>query len=187
MYLILEDGGNVTNILTMKKLIIFAVIVTAALLQSCDGAKRIQRKLDKYCKLCPSKDSTVTVIQYRDTTITLPGETVEVIDSVYCDSLGNVYSIRLSEKQGQITRLETQLRNNRYKSKAVVDTVYKTIQGNTVYVDRTQTKTITVKEKYIPGFTNFLAWAGGISLLLLLLYVLYRFIKARATGRIKLF
>lgn len=167
------------NILTMKKLIIFAVLAAAALLQSCDGAKRIQNKLDKYCKLCPNKDSVVTIIEHRDTTITLPGETVEVIDSVYCDSLGNVYSIRLSEKQGQITTLETQLRNNRYKSKAVVDTVYKTIKGNTVYVNRTQTKTITVEEKYTPGFVNFLAWSGGICLLILLIYLIYRVIKGK--------
>jgi hypothetical protein len=171
----------------MKKLIIFAVIIAAALLQSCDGAKRIQNKLDKYCKLCPNKDSTVTVIEYRDTTITLPGETVEVIDSVYCDSLGNVYSIRLSEREGKIATLETELRNNRYRSRAVVDTVYKTIKGNTVYVDRTQTKTITVKEKHVPGFINFLAWAGGITLLILLLYLIYRFVKARIVGRTKLF
>ena len=98
---------------------------------------------------------------------------------MYCDSLGNVYSIRLSEKQGQITTLETQLRNNRYRSKAVVDTVYKTIKGNTVYVNRTQTKTITVEEKYTPGFVNFLAWSGGICLLILLIYLIYRVVKGK--------
>lgn len=171
----------------MKKLIILAVIATAALLQSCDGPRRLQKKLDKYCPLCPSKDSTVTVIKYRDTTITLPGETVEVVDSVYCDSLGNVYSIRLSEQQGKITRLETQLRNNRYKSKAIVDTVYKTIKGNTVQIETTKSKTIKVKEKYIPGFVNFLAWLGGIILLIILLYFIYRVVKARLTGRVKFF
>ena len=177
-----------TNILTMKKLIIFTVLATVALLtQSCDPVKRMQRNLDKYCPLCPSEDSTVTIIEYRDTTITIPGETVEVIDSVYCDSLGNVYAIRLSEKDGAILSLETRLQNNIYNCKGKVDTIYQEVEGATVYVDRTKTKTRIVKEKYIPGFINFLAWIGGILLLLLLLYVLYRFIKAKAAGRIKLF
>jgi acyl carrier protein len=34
------------------------------------------------------KDSTVTVIQYKDTTIEIPGETVFIEDTLFCDSLG---------------------------------------------------------------------------------------------------
>ena len=169
----------------MKKLVIFAIVFAGMFVQSCDTAKRIQRKVDRYCPLCPQKDSIHTVITYRDTTITLPGETVEIVDSVYCDSLGNVYSLRIFETQGRITQLEAQLFNNIYSLKARVDTVYRTIKGNTVYVDRTQTKTITVKEKYIPGFTNFLAWAGGIFLILLIIYIVYRIVKTWISGGLK--
>ena len=36
------------------------------------------------------------------TTITLPGETVYIEDTLFCDSLGHVYRARLSEKDGKI-------------------------------------------------------------------------------------
>lgn len=160
----------------MKKILLFIFLIGAIGLTSCNTPKRIQKKLDKYCPLCPTKDSTVTVIKYRDTTITIPGETVEVVDTLYCDSLGNVYSKRLYEKDGVISRLETQLSNNKYKTRVVVDTIYKTIQGNTVYKDRVQVKKIEIEKKYIPGFVSFLSWVGGIFLLLLLIYIAFRII-----------
>lgn len=159
----------------MKNIYVFLILLSVFLMQSCGSAKRMQKNLDKYCPLCPSE--TTTVIEYRDTTIEIPGETVTVIDSVYCDSLGNVYSMRLSEKDGQLIRLKTQINNNKYTIVAKVDTIYKVIEGNTIY--KTQTKTIKVKEKYIPGFVSFLAWAGGIFLILFLSYVIYNRLKSK--------
>lgn len=173
--LILEEGGSVFKHSCMKNIYVFLILVSVFVMQSCGSAKRMQKNLDKYCPLCPSE--TTTVIEYRDTTIEIPGETVTVVDSVYCDSLGNVYSIRLSEKDGELIRLKTQLSKNKYTVIAKVDTVYKVIEGNTIY--KTKVKTIKVKEKYIPGFVSFLAWTGAIFLILFLIYIIYKRLKSK--------
>ena len=65
----------------------------------------LEKRLAKYCPLCVQKDSTTTVIQYKDTTIKIPGETVYLEDTLYCDSLGNVLSTLngvLRDKEGKI-------------------------------------------------------------------------------------
>ena len=64
------------------------LIILLVLLSSCS----LEKRLAKYCPLCVQKDSTVTVIQIKDTTIVIPGETITLIDTLYCDSLGNVIS-----------------------------------------------------------------------------------------------
>jgi hypothetical protein len=142
----------------------------------------IEKKLAKYCPLCPTKDSTVTVIAYRDTTIKVPGETVFIEDTLFCDSLGNVYASRLAEKDGTILKLQSRVVDNKYKVIAKTDTIYKVVKGNTIY--KTQTKTITKtlkpeKIKYVPSFINFLAWFGGIFLIIILIYITYRIIKSQ--------
>jgi len=48
----------------MKYLIILLIV-----LSSCS----LEKRLAKYCPLCVQKDSTITVIQVKDTTITIPG------------------------------------------------------------------------------------------------------------------
>ena len=141
----------------------------------------LERRLEKYCPLCVQETKIETVIEYRDTTIEIPGETVTIVDSLYCDSLGNVVSRFgdiLKDKNGKILSLETRLRNNVYYSRAKVDTVYKTIKGNTIY----KKEVIYLKGKdikYVPSTINFLAYIGGISLILLLIYIAYRIIKNR--------
>lgn len=156
----------------MKIKLLFLLIV----LSSCS----LQRRLDKYCPLCVQESKTETIIEYRDTTIEIPGETVTIVDSLYCDSLGNVVSKFgdiLKDKNGKILSLETRLRNNVYYSSARVDTVYRTIKGNTIY----KNKIVYLKGKdvkYIPSWVVFLAYLGGILLTLLLIYIIYRIIKA---------
>jgi hypothetical protein len=80
----------------------------------------------------------------------------------------------LKDKNGKILSLETRLRNNVYYSRAKVDTVYRTIKGNkeVIYLKGNDIK-------YIPSTINFLAYIGGISLILLLIYIAYRIIKNR--------
>lgn len=149
------------------------VLSTIFLFFSCS----IERRLEKYCPLCTQKDSTVTVIQYKDTTIEIPGETVFIEDTLFCDSLGNVYASRLSERDGTILKLQAKINNNKYKVIAKTDTIYKTINGNTVYKTKLVTKTLKPQKiKYTPGITIFLAWSGGILWALILLYVIYRII-----------
>ena len=156
----------------MKTKLLFILL----LLSSCS----LERRLEKYCPLCVQETKTIT--EYRDTTIEIPGETVTIVDSLYCDSLGNVVSKFgdiLKDKNGKILSLETRLRNNVYYSRAKVDTVYKTIKGNTIY----KKEVIYLKGKdikYIPSWVIFLSYLGGILLTLLLIYIAYRIIKAHA-------
>jgi hypothetical protein len=141
----------------------------------------LEKRLAKYCPLCVQKDSTVTVIQVKDTTITIPGETIFLQDTLYCDSLGNVISKladNLRDKDGEIVTLETRLRNNVYTSKAKVHTIYKTIKGNDIIKIKVITKTLKPERiKFIPWWVNFLAVLGGIVFIILLVYILIRIIK----------
>jgi hypothetical protein len=158
----------------MKKLFIFSLLLV--FFTSCS----IEKRLAKYCPLCTQKDSVVTVTQIRDTTIKIPGETVYIEDTLFCDSLGNVYASRLAEKDGTIIKLQSRVRDNKYKVIARVDTVYKTIKGNTIYKTRLITKTTKPERiKYIPSWVNFLAWLGFIFLLIIIIYVVYRLIKSK--------
>ena len=158
----------------MKKIIILTLSII--LITSCS----IEKKLAKYCPLCTQKDSTSTVIKYKDTTINVPGETVFIEDTLFCDSLGNVYASRLSEKDGTILKLQARIKENKYKVIAKTDTIYKLVPGNTVYKTQVVTKTLKPEKiKYIPGWVNFLAWIGGIWLIIIILYIIYRLIKAQ--------
>jgi hypothetical protein len=129
------------------------------------------------------KDSTTTVIQYKDTTIKIPGETVYLEDTLYCDSLGNVLSTLngvLRDKEGKIISLQTKLQNNVYTSKASVRTIYKTIKGNDVYHTKVVTKTLKPEKiKYIPWWVNFLAVVGGIVMIIILTYIIIKIVRSQ--------
>jgi hypothetical protein len=164
------------NIATIIITIIsFILIIIAA--SSCS----LEKRLAKYCPLCVQKDSTITIIQVRDTTITIPGETITLIDTLYCDSLGNVVSKlkeELRDKDGTLVSLQTKLQNNVYYTKVKVDTIYKTIKGNDIYHTRVVTKTLKPEKiKYIPWWVNFFAVLGVILFIILLVYFGYKLIK----------
>ncbi len=162
----------------MKKLFVLLAILSLVAV-SCDSAKRLQKNLDKYCPLCPGKDSTVTTIEYKDRVVELPGDTTVVTDTLYCDSLGNVYIKRLLQKESEIVNLQSKLKNNKLTTSGIVKTQYITVRDTIVTQARTIIKTLPAKEiKYIPWWVNFLAVLGGITFIILLLYILYRiFIK----------
>jgi len=158
----------------MKKIIILTLSII--LITSCS----IEKRLAKYCPLCTQKDSTSTVIKYKDTTINIPGETVFIEDTLFCDSLGNVYASRLAEKDGTILKLQARVKDNKYKVIAHTDTIYKTIPGNTIYKTQVVTKTLKPEKiKYIPGWVNFFAWLGFIFLLIIIIYIVYKLIKSQ--------
>jgi len=142
----------------------------------------LEKRLAKYCPLCTQKDSVVTVTQYRDTTINIPGETVYIEDTLFCDSLGNVYASRLAERDGTIIKLQSRIRDNKYKVIAKTDTIYRTIKGNTVYRTKLVTKTLKPERiKYIPWWVNFFAVLGGILFIIILIYVIVKVIKKSIT------
>ena len=153
------------------------LVILLLLLSSCS----LEKRLAKYCPLCVQKDSTITVIQIKDTTITIPGETITLLDTLYCDSLGNVVSKlkeELRDKDGTLVSLQTKLQNNVYYTKVKVDTIYKTIKGNDIYHTRVVTKTLKPEKiKYIPWWVNFFAVLGVILFIILLVYFGYKLIK----------
>lgn len=155
------------------------LIILLVILSSCS----LEKRLAKYCPLCTQKDSTVVVTQVRDTTITIPGETVYIQDTLYCDSLGHVISKlgdKLRDKDGKIITLETRLSNNVYTTRAQVRTIYKTIKGNTVYSTKLVTKTLKPEKiKYIPWWVNFLAVVGGIVMIIILIYITIKIIRSQ--------
>ena len=153
------------------------LVILLLLLSSCS----LEKRLAKYCPLCVQKDSTITIIQVRDTTITIPGETITLVDTLYCDSLGNVISKLtgdLRDKDGKLVSLQTKLQNNVYYTKVKVDTIYKTIKGNDIYHTRVVTKTLKPEKiKYIPWWVNFFAVLGVILFIILLVHFGYKLIK----------
>lgn len=160
----------------MKYITYLLLLITVS---SCS----LEKRLAKYCPLCTQKDSTTTIIEYRDTTIEIPGETLYIEDTLYCDSLGNVLSKLngvMRDKDGKILSLQTKLQNNVYTSKAKVDTITKVIKGNDVYHTKVVTKTLKPERiKYIPSWVIFLAYVGGIVLFILLIYILFKLISRR--------
>jgi len=121
------------------------LIILLLLLSSCS----LEKRLAKYCPLCVQKDSIVTVIQIKDTTIVIPGETITLIDTLYCDSLGNVVSKlkeELRDKDGTLVSVQTKIKDNVYYTKAKVHTIYKTIKGNDIYHTKVITKTLNQKK-----------------------------------------
>ena len=157
----------------------FIYLLLLIFVSSCS----LEKRLAKYCPLCVQKDSTVTVIQLKDTTITIPGETITLLDTLYCDSLGNVISKLngdLRDKDGKLISLQTKLQNNIYTSKARVQTIYRTIKGNDVYHTKVITKTLKPEKiKYIPWWVNFLAVVGGIVMIIILIYVIIKIVKSQ--------
>lgn len=152
-------------------------IITILFFGSCS----LEKRLAKYCPLCVQKDSTVTLIEVRDTTIIIPGETITLMDTLYCDSLGNVVSQLngdLRDKEGKLLSLQTKLQNNIYTTKGKVQTIYKTIKGNDIYHTKVVTKTLKPEKiKYIPWWVNFFAVLGVILFLILLVYFIRKLIK----------
>ena len=153
------------------------LVILLLFLSSCS----LEKRLAKYCPLCVQKDSTITVIQVKDTTITIPGETITLVDTLYCDSLGNVISKLtgdLRDKDGKLVSLQTKLQNNVYYTKTKVDTIYKTIKGNDIYHTKVVTKTLKPEKiKYIPWWVSFFAVLGAILFIILLVYFGYKLIK----------
>jgi hypothetical protein len=149
----------------------YSFVVLLILLSSCS----IEKRLAKYCPLCPTE--TETVIERIDSTITVevPGKTITVVDSVYCDSLGNVYSIRLQQVENENMMIRTRLINNRITTDCISDTIYidKIVKG----LNTTTTIEKKIKVPYVKWWVKALAWLGGIVLLLILVLLGLKFLK----------
>lgn len=141
------------------------------ILSSCS----LEKRLAKYCPLCPTE--TITKVEYRDTTVEVmvPGDSVTVVDSLYCDSLGNVFSMRLFERDSEILKLKTRLKNNKYVVDCVSDTVV--VEKNVPGVTKYAKETVKVNVPYKPWWMVALSWIGGVFLLALLLLLILKYLK----------
>jgi hypothetical protein len=158
----------------MKKLFVLLTLL-ALIIVSCDTAKRMQKRLDKYCPMCVSKDSTVTIIEYKDKIVQIPGDSTIIIDTLYCDSLGNIYIKRIYDKDNEIISLNNKLKDNKLTTISTTKVQYIKVPGATITKTRDVIKTLPAKEvKYVPWYINFLAVIGGITFICVLFYIIYK-------------
>ena len=113
-------------------------ILICLLLSSCVLTKK---QKEKFCNTCPTssveyvKDS----VYIKDTIVNIKPDSSTIEALLECDSLGNVRIVELSSIQGQLLKLETELKNNTLKTKAKTDTIKVFVKGNTEikYIEKT--------------------------------------------------
>jgi hypothetical protein len=122
--------------------------------------------------MCP--DTVETVVEYRDTTIhdTIPGETITTIDSLYCDSLGNVYMIEIHKQENENMRLRRLLNNNRLITDCETDTVIREVYVKGIDKIVKETKKINVP--FIPWWAKMLMFLGGVSIFSFIIVLLFK-------------
>lgn len=126
------------------------------------------------------KDSTVTEVTYRkrDTTITIPGDTLKVRVPFYqltpepqtYKSPTQKATVSLSEDD--ILTIDC-IKEEVSRLVELTDTLQSTIKTLQV----TQRDTIVVPERYVPWFVKILAWIGGITLIILAVPLITKIIK----------
>ncbi len=162
----------------MKKALL--ILAVSILVVSCATQKRCTRKFPPEVMV---KDSTwvETKIEYRDTVIYTPSDTVTLTDTLQCDSLGRVNMATQTVSSNQAT-VTVAIKNNELIVEARCDSLelelkkWKEIRSENRF---RQIKEIQVKrEKYIPGFYSFTFWYFLITVGLGVLYFIFR----RAVG-----
>jgi hypothetical protein len=112
----------------MKKILIILGFVL--LLSSCFITKK---KREQICNDC--KTYTIEYIRdsiyIRDTAVIIKPDSASIDALMECDSLGNVRVSEITTLQGNLTKLETKIKDNRFKVKCKSDTIKVHIKGNT--------------------------------------------------------
>ena len=161
----------------MRVILIFLLFATVC--SSCVTQKKCNRKFPASISI---KDSsyTQTKIEYRDTTIYTPADTVTLRDTINCDELGRVNMPERTVRSNNAS-VTVGILNNELNVTANCDSLeielqkireIQTSENKHIYKE-VQIK----KEQYIPSFYQFCFWwfwitAGGISLFLLFKYAL---------------
>ena len=123
--------------------------------------------------------------EVRDTIVTIAPDSASIKALLECDSTGNVLIKELEETQGKNVALEMALKNKQTNkgTALVIDCKADSLQ---VLVDKykeelsqvSDNKQVeTIEVKYIPSFVKWLAWVGGVSILLALLLVVLKVYK----------
>ena len=120
------------------------------------------------------------VVTKTDTLIRTEPDSASIQALLICDSVGNVLVKELEEAQGKNVALQAQLKQTNKGTALVVDCKADSLQ---VLVDKYREElsqvsdnkqTETIEVKYIPSFVKWLAWVGGVSILLALLWVVLK-------------
>ncbi len=175
-------------------LICFFALSWIVLLSSCVTRRACERKFPAQVETIV-KDSTVvnTVTNYRDTTI---AHYIVIPDTVYFDSVlitqypGYLYKRvmirgKWSEAVSWIEYEKLKLRLKEGGADSINIRLNKAIIEREIYKQmwKSTASTKVVKQAYIPKFVQFLAGVGGITIILLILYVVFRvFIKGMKLG-----
>lgn len=145
----------------MKKIskILLLILVTLSV-SSCVTSKKCNRKFPPEI-IIKESIHTNTVVEYRDTIIYTPGDTVYFTDSINCDPAGrvNMAPRTVTSNNASVT---VSIRNNELNVVAQCDSLEIEIERLNKYINTSKTrsivKTIIKKEKYIPSFYQFTFW-----------------------------
>jgi len=172
----MNKNNNPTN-LTQKMIILFFVVLSLLVLlfSSCNPKLQPTTHTKQI-----EKDSVFTTVKhvYKDTTIVIPGDKIEVKVPVY--SLSEIPTT-IRTKDGlhlQLQRLnDSILANCNQEDKRQIiqlqNQIIQTYQSKIKQLEQTE----IIKEKYTPKLTKILAWVGGIATLTTLLFGFFRIKK----------
>ena len=150
----------------MKKHIFILIAVLSVLMASCS-----QRWCNAKYPQIASHDSTY-IETIKEIPVYLPGDSILVNVPINCpdQEIANVETAKLKQ---QIRILNGKLISNTQ------------IKPDTIFVPVTETKTVIrevkvpVSEKFVPKFVKYLAWIGGIGILIFILWIVLKFVKPK--------
>jgi len=162
----------------MKKLI--GILLVGILFSSCLTVKRVERNCDLFAKICGT--GTTTEIQYKDTTIFinrdvpvyLPRDTTYLQGQVTIDSLGAQMQQEIIN-DGMVT-ITTKVKDSKLIASGYIsrDSLVANIRDSILIknaIRQSSSKTtVTIREKYIPGFYRFTFWFAVIEWAALLIF-----------------
>ena len=171
----------------MKKLI--GILLTGFLFSSCLTVKRVERNCDLFAKICET--GTTTEIRYKDTTIFidrdvpvyLPRDTAYLQGQVTLDTLGAQME-PTTIKEGLMT-ITARVKDSKLTASGFInrDSIVANIRDsilikNAIRQSNSKT-TVTIREKYIPGFYKFTFWFAIISWVGLILWIIIKLLNIK--------
>ena len=164
--------------------IILIILVVIGLL-GCS----LEKRMAKYCPMCPQKDSIVKTITLtetiRDTIIKIKPDSSIIQSLLMCDSLGNVYIKNIEDLHvGLLAKPKIVLKNNIIRLKCVVDTQAIFLRFKERYKESntniSKTKIITTNK--LTKIQKAFIYMGRILVglfILLIIYFIYLYLKKR--------
>ena len=162
----------------MKKLI--GILLIGILFSSCLTVRRVERNCDLFAKICGT--GTTTEIQYKDTTIFInrdvpvyfPRDTTYLQGQVTIDTLGAQMQPAIIN-YGMVTITakikDSKLTASGYLNRdSLVANIRDSILIKNAIRQSSSKTTVTIREKYIPGFFQFTFWFAIIEWAALLIF-----------------